>query len=112
MILMVSGSRSINDASYVYKVLDEISDIDSIIVGNAKGVDEHVARYAVQNDIPIEVCRPDWTKGKGAALKCNIDMLKKADALLAVYDGVSKGTSHAIDNARRMGKPVTVKLYE
>lgn len=109
MKLMVSGSRGVTDSLYVSVVLFKmVNDIDHINVGNAKGVDQFVIGFAKYYGIPFTVFHPDWKKGRGAGLKTNLDMLNNSDALLAFHDGKSTGTKHAIDNARKMGMPVTV----
>ena len=53
---------------------------------------------------------PDWDRyGRGAGFRRNTEMAEHADALVAVWDGASRGTKHMIDTMRRLGKKVYVK---
>ena len=57
--------------------------------------------------------RPNWTKfGRRAGMLRNADMAEQAQALVAFWDGESKGTKHMIDTMVTQGKPVAVIMYE
>jgi len=65
--------------------------------------------WARENGIPIKRFPADWDKhGKAAGPIRNRAMAEYADALLAVWDGESKGTANMILEMHRMGKPVFV----
>ena len=66
-----------------------------------------------ENNIPIEYYYPNWTKfGRRAGLIRNVEMALVADALVAVWNGYSRGTGHMIDTARAKGLKIYVELYE
>ena len=69
-------------------------------------------KYANERGYPIKQFPADWNKyGKSAGYKRNEEMAKYADALIAFWDGKSKGTKHMIDLAKRYGLKVKVVIF-
>ena len=70
--------------------------------------------YAIYNFIKYKEFKPDWEKhGKCAGILRNIEMSDYAirngnGALLAFFDGKSKGTSHMIEISEKAGMNVRV----
>ena len=63
--------------------------------------------WARSKGIPVEVYEADWeTYGRRAGYIRNASMALVADALIAIWDGESKGTSHMIKTA--LGKGLKV----
>ena len=55
----------------------------------------------------------DWNKyGKRAGYLRNADMAKEAHALIAFWDGKSKGTNHMIQLAKQNYLTIKVVLYK
>lgn len=80
-----------------------------IVSGGARGADKLGAQFATENNIPLVEFIPDWeTFGKSAGYIRNRDIVKNADLVVAFWDGVSKGTKHAIDIAHELKKEVIV----
>lgn len=106
MKLLIAGSRSIEDfdlSGYVPP------DTELIISGGARGIDHVAEQFAKKQGISSLVLRPQYQKyGKGAPLIRNEEMVALADAVLVVWDGVSRGTKHTLEYAKRAGKKVTV----
>lgn len=68
----------------------------------ARGADSLGEQYAKERGIPVRYFPADWqTLGKSAGYQRNVQMAAYADALVAFWDGQSKGTKHMIDTARR-----------
>jgi hypothetical protein len=109
MKTIIAGSRSINDYKVVKKAIVESGfQITEVVSGGAKGVDRLGERWARENRIPIQTFLPDWIRqGKSAGIIRNIDMAGYADALIAIWDGVSKGTAQMIESAKLRG----LKIY-
>jgi len=80
-----------------------------IISGTARGADQLGERFAKEHGIPVEQFPADWNKyGKSAGYRRNEQMAEHAEALVAVWDGVSRGTMHMIEIAKRKGLVVHV----
>lgn len=108
--VIIAGSRSITDYALVEKaVRDSGFEIAVVISGGARGVDALGEEWAAKNGKTVDRFLPDWERhGKSAGFIRNDLMVRNADALIAVYDGVSRGTAHTISSARRKGIPVHV----
>lgn len=76
--------------------------------GCAKGIDTKGAMWADERGIPVKEFHADWKQGRGAGIQRNIEMGSYADALIAIWDGKSKGTQHMISHMLRRAKPVYV----
>lgn len=84
--------------------------ITSVVCGCASGVDKLGDDWAKMNDLPVDYCPADWNvHGRKAGYLRNVEMADHADALVAVWDGKSKGTKHMIDIATSKGLKVYVE---
>lgn len=110
MKVIVAGSREGFVAKNVFEAIEKSGfTITEVVSGGARGVDRDGEYYARCNNIPIKQFIPDWDKdGKVAGIWRNEDMAKYADALVAVWDGKSKGTAHMIATMKKYNKPVYV----
>jgi predicted Rossmann-fold nucleotide-binding protein len=108
--LAVVGSRSFSDYALLSRVLSAVhTPITHIVSGGARGADSLAARYAEEHGIELLVFLPDWSTGKGAGFARNRLIVENADALIAFWDGVSRGTAHSIGLAKERGIPVYVR---
>ena len=104
MKLLIVGSRSIRNFDLAPYIPDGV---EQIISGGANGVDTLAEEYADKKRISKIILRPDYARyGKGAPLKRNEEMVKMADAVLVIWDGVSRGTKYTVDYAEKQGKKV------
>ncbi len=79
----------------------------AILCGEARGPDTWGRMWAEARGIPVVSYPADWEHhGRSAGMIRNREMITAADAVLALWDGKSKGTGHAIALARRRGIPV------
>jgi hypothetical protein len=112
MKVIVAGGRDYADFEHVTAVLKSHSEITEVVSGLARGADMMGWNYAFSNDIPIEEFPADWEhNGKAAGILRNKEMGDYAEALIAFWDGKSKGTKHMIDYMKSLNKPVTVYPY-
>ena len=73
------------------------------------GVDKIGETYANNHNIKCNIYHADWTShGKSAGYKRNITMANNANALLAFWNGQSKGTKHMIDIANECNLKVRI----
>ena len=106
MKLLIAGSRSIPSFDLSPYVPDEV---DLIITGGAKGVDTLAEAYAKERGIPTLTVKPCYEKyGRAAPILRDEEMVDLADSVLVIGDGVSRGSRHTADYARKKGKPLTV----
>jgi len=112
MKVIIAGSRTITDIELVEKAIEDSPfDITEVVTGCARGVDTLGIKFAWEHMIPKKEFPADWDKyGKAAGFIRNKQMAEYADALIAVWDGKSKGTAHMIDIAKKEG--LEVFIYE
>jgi hypothetical protein len=102
MKIIIAGSRTITDYQIIKKAIEDSQfQITEIVSGGAVGVDRLGERYARENKIPVKQFIPDWSCGKVAGLKRNTEMANYGDALIAIWDGESRGTKHMIAEATK-----------
>lgn len=117
--VIIAGSRGFNDYDLLKKECDaffvdkrEIYNI-VIISGGARGADKTGEKYAQDEGFALEVYPAQWKKlGKQAGYRRNEQMAEVADALIAFWDGESKGTKHMIDIMNNKGLPTKVVNYD
>lgn len=117
--LLVCGSRTITDKNWIFSQIEKyyhenFENFDIILIeGAARGVDLISKSYAIEKGWKVEEYPAEWDKyGKSAGYIRNDVMVKKADAVLILWDGTSKGTKHDIDLCQRYGKQHLVVKYE
>jgi hypothetical protein len=104
MRVIIAGSRTLtfNDFMNGIDKCDFKDEITTILSGTARGIDTYGEEYARVNNISIEKYPANWNKyGKRAGYVRNEEMAANADGLIAIWDGVSKGTEHMINIAKR-----------
>ena len=90
----------------------DLSNVDLIISGGAKGADKLAELLANEYQIPLKIFIPDWkTHGYQAGFIRNTYIVEESDKVIAFWDGKSKGTLDSINKAKRMFKPVMIIEY-
>lgn len=106
MKLLIAGSRFITSFDLSPYVP---ADVELIITGGAKGVDTLAEAYAKERGIPAVTVKPCYERyGRAAPILRDEEMVDLADSVLVIWDGVSRGSRHTADYARKKGKPLTV----
>jgi len=84
-------------------IADAGVEVATVISGGARGADSYGEQWAAQEGIPVErfpVRDEDWKRhGPKAAYYRNLAMAYAGDALIALWDGRSKGTRMMISLA-------------
>jgi len=108
----VVGGRDFTNYLRLKKILDSVKGkILSLVSGGAKGADQLVEKYAIENGFTIEVYQADWdTLGKKAGPLRNKKIVDNSDVVIAFWNGVSRGTKSTIDIAKRNNK--LIKVYD
>ena len=108
MKVAVIGSRGLTGID-ISKMIPP--DATMIISGGAAGVDTLAERYADERGIPKRIIRPDYgLYGKQAPLVRDRMIVELADAVVAIWDGVSTGTGYTISYAKSRGIPIQVYI--
>ena len=120
MKVIIAGTRIMPETIDVDEEVDiamGISDwyysANEIVSGASGDVDLAGERWAQQNVCTVKRFLADWDKCcKAAGPIRNREMAQYADALVAVWDGESKGTANMILEMHRLSKPVYVHIVE
>lgn len=111
MNVIIAGGRDITDYDLIERAVERSGfDIEQVVSGGAKGVDTLAILYAQKHNKLLAVFMADWDRhGRKAGPIRNGQMAEYADALIAIWDGKSKGTKNMIDQATAKGMPVYVE---
>jgi hypothetical protein len=112
--LAVVGSRSIQNFRFVGCILDGIvaamgySEV-TLISGAAAGVDSLAAKWARKRGFEVIEFPADWeAHGRSAGFIRNRDIVESADGVVAIWDGISKGTANSISLAKKRENLIAV----
>jgi hypothetical protein len=117
MKIIIAGGREFNDLDLMTNKMDfflsKATNMDiEIVSGAARGADLLGEEYAKLRNYPVKQFPADWDKfKKGAGYKRNTEMAEYANALIAFWDGKSRGTMHMINIAKKKGLQVKVVEY-
>ena len=114
--VIIAGSRGFSNYDLLKSKMDyflsNITDEIQIVSGTARGADQLGERYAAEQGYSIQRFPADWEhEGKSAGYKRNVKMAEYADALVAFWDGRSRGTGHMISLARMRNLQVRIVSY-
>jgi hypothetical protein len=114
MKVIIAGSRNIIDMNELkHAINDSEFEITEVVCGCAKGADELGLIWGVDNDIKVKRMPADWRSfGRSAGPQRNVQMARYADALIALWDGTSRGAAHMIKVAKMHGLRVHVRIVE
>lgn len=117
--VIIAGTRTFSNypllADYADKKLSVVckQNYIEVVSGGASGADALGEMYAKERGYSIKRFDADWYKyGRSAGPRRNKQMAEYADALLAYWDGKSRGTKNMIDLAKANGLKIGVCLYE
>lgn len=113
--VIIAGGRNFSNYRLLkdkcFKILSNkiVTDNVVIISGGARGADMLGERFAKELGLQLLLFPAEWDKyGKSAGYKRNLTMSENADALIAFWDGKSRGTRHMIDIMVEADKPYRV----
>lgn len=114
MKVIIAGSRTVTDMETVQKAIEESKfEIKEVVSGCAKGVDTLGIVWAYNNNVPVAPYPANWeVNGKRAGFLRNQSMADYSDALIAIWDGKSRGTADMISRAEKKGLKLYIHLVE
>ena len=109
----VIGSRSFNDYKLLKDTLDQYKGkVWLIVSGGARGADSLGEKWAKENNVKTLIHRPDWNvHGKAAGFIRNELIVDDSDLIIAFWDGLSRGSEHTINLAKKKGKEVKIIYF-
>lgn len=122
MIVLISGSRFIDNAvNYVNALVLRIKTLGySVIVGDAPGIDFLVMQACSENNVECLVhhiaelprnfvtgCEMEMVSGNYT--KRDEYMVGKADIVMCIWNGKSRGTKHVFDYAKSLNIEAYIK---
>lgn len=119
VIVAVIGSRKYTQEHHytqLARALDQLAltmPIAGLVSGGAVGIDQLAERYAQERGLSCQVILPDYARyGRRGPLERNKIIVAQAQLVLALHDNLSKGTAHALTQARLLGVPTIVVVPE
>jgi hypothetical protein len=112
--VIIAGGRDFDDFRFLckkcMKKLQNKTDV-TIVSGAAKGADQLGEKFANFMGYDIKRFPANWDLGLVAGMLRNRDMAEYADALIAFWDGKSKGTKNMIEEAQKRNLQVAIYYY-
>ena len=114
--LIIAGSRTAQRYHVIQAIHSlppvNLAFVDTVISGCAVGADTYGELWARSVGAPVERYPAEWGKyGNYAGFMRNEYMASIGDELLAVWDGVSRGTEHMISVAHDFGLEVHIHMF-
>jgi hypothetical protein len=116
MKVIIAGSRNFTDFKKLCEacngLLQDQTNIEIVSGAHYKGADKLGEKYAAEKGFPLTKFPADWNRyGKAAGPKRNLQMAIFADALIAFWDGKSRGTCSMIRLAEKQKLQVNVYYF-
>lgn len=110
MITIIAGTRNLCDPDLIYDAIKACGWVPTEVVsGGCHGVDQAGEEWARAHGVPVRVFPANWSlHGRAAGPMRNRTMAGYAEALLAIWDGTSRGTKNMIDEAKTSGLRIHV----
>ena len=116
--VIIAGCRDFSDYELLaekcdYYLHEKMQTHEVIIIsGHAKGADSLGEKYAQERGLNVELHPADWSRhGRAAGPIRNAEMAATSNALIAFWDGKSRGTANMIKLAIGKGLHVDVVQY-
>lgn len=116
MKVIIAGSRTVIGVRALFFVEKQLRQapwpITEVVSGVAAGPDRIGLEWALKRGIPVKRMPANWREdGRAAGFYRNTAMAEYADALIAFWDGESRGTAHMIRCMNGAGKPLVVHRF-
>jgi hypothetical protein len=114
MRTIIAGSRGCVNLNHLIEALKQCNwKPTSILSGGANGADRLGELWAKSEGLFIDMHPANWNlHGRSAGYRRNEEMAKKAEALIALWNGKSPGTQHMINIAKNYELKTLVYIYK
>lgn len=117
--IIIAGGRDFDDYDRLCVFMDQYCldndlgpDNTDFISGEARGADSMGKQWALSRGYKVMLFPANWTDhGKSAGYIRNKQMADEATALVAWWDGKSRGTAHMISAMSGRGHPIHIERY-
>lgn len=110
--IAIVGSQEYPDLVAVRAYVRRLPAGTVVVSGGAPGVDRTAADEAKRCGLRVIIIPADWNRhGKKAGMIRNAAIVRRAESVVAFWDGKSPGTANTIRRAKGAGKPVTVNPH-
>jgi len=115
--VIIAGGRDFDNYDLLKRKMDhllsETVEPIQVVCGQARGADSLGQLYAKERGYEVRYYPANWDYyGKKAGMLRNEQMAQNADALVAFWDGKSRGTKNMIENAEKYNLKIRVIKYE
>lgn len=114
MKTIIAGSRTATMTD-VFDAMDNCpwqEEITEVVSGcEPKGADRCGENWALAAELPVKRFPANWLLGKSGGPIRNREMARYADALIAVWDGKSRGTANMIEEAKKCGLRIMIAEF-
>ena len=110
MRTIITGSKGIEDIRVVKQaVAASRFAIDEVVSGTGRGVNHLGEQWARQKGLRVKQIPADTRRhGERAGTERDYEMIRRADAMIVVWDGENQQTLKLINRARRRGLKVHI----
>ena len=115
--VIIAGTRTFQNYPLLNRKMDyflsRTDDEIKIVCGMARGADLLGKQYGEEHGYKVLCFPADWDQyGKKAGYLRNKQMAENADALVAFWDGKSRGTANMIELAKQFQLKVRIVRYD
>lgn len=115
--VIIAGGRDFDNYDLLKRKMDhllsETVEPIQVVCGQARGADSLGQLYAKDRGYEVRYYPANWDYyGKKAGMLRNEQMAQNADALVAFWDGKSRGTKNMIENAEKYNLKIRIIKYE
>lgn len=111
MKVLITGDKIIVKYDIIKDIIDNSKiNISELVSDGIKGICTLAENYAVQKNINIKRMKPNYSHGISCIEINRMKMLDYSDAIIAIWDGESKGTKDMIEYATKKG--LSLHIYK
>ena len=114
MLTIIAGSRNARERDVIQGIMNcpWVKEITRVISGKAHGADRYGEFWAERNGLTVLKFPAEWNiYGMSAGPRRNKEMAQNANALIAIWDGSSTGTSSMLNYAEKYDLKTFVYYY-